>query len=97
MYRRSRGSSRLGAAVSGTTLDTTLTIEAFDSGTLIATNSTPGGAVEFAVGKGGNGAKLAVGVPQCTAGFIEFVATFFGVDDDGDVCQKTRELRKECR
>ncbi len=87
-----------GTAVSGTTIDTTLTIEAFDGGTtLIGTNSTPVDAVELAVGKGGNGAKLAVGVPQCTAGYIAFVATFFGVDQDNDTCQRTRELRKECR
>jgi hypothetical protein len=86
-----------GTAVSGTTIDTTLTIEALDGATVIGTNSTPFEAITLRVGKSGNGAKLTVDVPQCTAGFIEFVAIFVGTDGYGDGCRQTRKLRKECR
>jgi hypothetical protein len=86
-----------GTAVSGTTLDTTLTIEAVTppGGTVIGTNST--GPIALGVGKGGKGDKLPVSVPHCDGGFIEFVATFFGKDQDNDECWGTRTLRKECR
>jgi hypothetical protein len=84
-----------GTALPGTTLDTTLTIEALDGTGVIGTNST--GPITLGVGKGGKGAKLAVDTQQCMGGFIEFVATFSGTDDDGDLCERARTLRKECR
>jgi hypothetical protein len=86
-----------GKAVCGSTIDTTLTIEAMDGTAAIGTNSTAFEAVRLEVGKGGKGAKLAVDVPQCNSGFIDFVATFTGVDGDNDECTKSRTLRKECR
>jgi hypothetical protein len=86
-----------GTALSDTTLDTTLTIKAVDGTTVIGTNSTAFEAIRLKVGKGGNGAKLAVDVPQCTSGYIEFVATFSGTDEYGDECLGERELRKACK
>jgi hypothetical protein len=84
-----------GTALSGTTIDMTLTIEAIDGEDVISTNST--GPITLGVGKGGNGAKLELAIPQCNSGFITFVATFFGTDEDGDFCEGTRPLRKECK
>jgi hypothetical protein len=84
-----------GTAVSGTTIDTTLTIEAVDGEDVISTNST--GPITLEVGKGGKGAKLSLEIPQCNSGSIEFVATFFGKDEDGGDCEGTRRLRKECK
>lgn len=84
-----------GTAVSGTTIITTLTIEAFDGPTAIGTASQPN--ITLGVGKGGKGAKLAVSTDQCQSGFLTFVATFAGTDEDGDLCEGERELRKECR
>jgi hypothetical protein len=86
-----------GTAVPDTTIDMTLTIEAVTppGGTVIGTNST--GPITLGVGKGGKGAKLAVDTQQCVGGAIEFVATFFGTDEDRVDCSMTRTLRKECR
>ena len=84
-----------GTAVSGTTIDTTLTIEALDGTGVIGTKST--GPITLGVGKGGKGAKLTLDTQQCVGGVIEFVATFFGKDEDNDECWGTRTLRKECR
>jgi len=83
-----------GTAVAGTTLDTTLTIDAVDGTDVISTNSV--GTVRLGIGKGGKGAKLALAITQCTTGFINFVATFSGVDGDGETCEGSRELRKPC-
>jgi len=83
-----------GTAVSGTTLDTTLTIESVDGTSVISSSST--GPVRLGVGKGGKGAKLAMAIPQCLSGFINFVATFSGVDAAGDACVGTKSLRKPC-
>ncbi len=84
-----------GTAVAGTTIDTTLTIQAVDGTTVISTNTT--GPVRLGVGKGGKGAKLSLSIPQCTSGFINFVATFSGVDGENDVCEGTKSLRKTCK
>jgi hypothetical protein len=84
-----------GTVVSGTTLDTTLTIEAIDGEEVISTNSA--GPITLEVGKGGDGAKLSLDIPQCNSGHIEFVATFLGKDVDGEDCVGTRQLRKECK
>jgi hypothetical protein len=84
-----------GTAPPGTTIDTTLTIEALDGTAVISTNST--GPIRLGVGKGGKGAKLSLDIPQCNSGFIDFVATFSGVDAAQDLCERTRTLRKECK
>jgi hypothetical protein len=84
-----------GTAVAGTTIDTTLTIQALDGATVISTNTTT--PVRLGVGKGGKGAKLSLAVPRCTSGFINFVATFTGVDAENDPCEGTRTLRKGCK
>jgi hypothetical protein len=84
-----------GTAVTGTTIDTTLTIQALDGATVISTNTTT--PVRLGVGKGGKGAKLSLAVSRCTSGFINFVATFTGVDAENDPCEKTKELRKGCK
>jgi hypothetical protein len=86
-----------GTAVPGTTIVTELTIEAVTppGGAVISTNSQPG--ITLGVGKGGKGAKLSMAVPRCTSGYIEFIATFFGVDEDNDICMVTRPLKKQCK
>jgi hypothetical protein len=84
-----------GTAVSGTTIETWLTIEAVDGTTVISSNST--GPITLGVGKGGKGAKLSLDIPKCESGFISFIATFLGVDGDNDRCEGSREIRKECR
>ena len=84
-----------GTAQPGTTIDMQLTIEAIDGTDVIGTNST--GPITLGVGKSGKGAKLSLDIPQCNSGFIEFVATFSGTDVDGDPCEGTRPLRKECK
>ena len=84
-----------GTAVSSTTIDMWLKIEAVDGTTVISTNST--GPIRLGVGKGGKGAKLSLDIPQCESGFINFIATFFGVDAENDLCEGTRTLHKECK
>ena len=84
-----------GTAVSGTVIDTTLTIEAVDGTEVISSNST--GPIRLGVGKGGKGAKLSLAVPQCRSGYIDFVATFLGTDAENDLCEGTRSLRKQCK
>jgi hypothetical protein len=84
-----------GTAVADATLDMTLRIEAVDGTEVIRTSST--GPITLGVGKGGKGAKLSMEIVKCDAGFIEFVATFFGVDADNDVCEGTRTIRKQCK
>jgi hypothetical protein len=84
-----------GTAISGTTLVTTLAIEAVDGEVVVSTNSQPG--ITLGVGKGGKGAKLSMAVTRCTSGFIDFVATFWGVDEDNDACTVTELLKKACK
>jgi hypothetical protein len=86
-----------GTAEPGTTIVTTLTIEAVTppGGPVISTSSQPG--ITLGVGKGGKGAKLSMPVTRCTEGYIEFVATFTGPDEDGDECTVTKPLRKLCK
>ena len=84
-----------GTAPTGTVIDTTLTIDAVDGTNVISTNST--GPIRLGVGKGGKGAKLSMAIPRCTSGFIDFVATFYGVDSGNDACVGERSLRKQCK
>ena len=89
-----------GTAESGTTIDTTLTIEAYDGrdnrGELIDSQVAPQ-QITLGVGKGGKGDSLLLLTEQCNSGYITFVAEFRGLDVDGDLCVGTRELRKACR
>ncbi|MBW2541574.1 MAG: hypothetical protein JRF15_05725, partial [Deltaproteobacteria bacterium] len=84
-----------GSAPDGTFIDTQLRIEAKDGGLVIDRQVVfP---IRLGVGKGGQGDKLRMNVPQCNAGSIDFVATFTGQDDDGDVCTESRSINKVCK
>jgi hypothetical protein len=85
-----------GTAVSGTTIDTTLTIEAFDGSESIDTQVAPN-EITLGVGKGGKGASLNLSTEQCNSGYLTFVANFRGLDADGEICEGERELMKACR
>jgi hypothetical protein len=88
-----------GTALSGTTLKTTLVIEAITDGVVIGTaSSTPLLGITLGVGKGGKGDSLLVPTEECAEnGRLTFSATFSGPDEEGDLCTKTRILHKECR
>ena len=83
-----------GTAVSGTTIDTTLQIEVVDGSEVLHTRTKS--PIRLVVGKGGRGDKLRMNIPQCTSGFITFIATFFGNDTNGALCSGTKTLRKQC-
>ena len=84
-----------GSAVDGTTIVTQLRIEAIDDGRVIDTKASfP---ITLGVGKGGQGDKLTMEIPQCSAGSIDFTATFAGQDDDGDQCTASRTITKTCK
>jgi len=84
-----------GTAPSGTTIDTTLTIDAVDGLKVIHTRSSSPHRLE--IGKGGTGDKFPMNIPQCQTGFIDFVATFSGNASNGALCEGTRTIRKECK
>ncbi len=84
-----------GTADSGTTIDVTLRIDAVDGEQIINTQTS--GSIRLGVGKGGHGDKLVMSIPSCNAGVIEFVATFFGPDSGGDLCEATRSITKTCK
>jgi hypothetical protein len=84
-----------GTAVPGTTLDMTLRIEAVDGTGVVDTETSD--PITLGVGKGGKGDKLTLDATRCDGGYITFVATFYGVDVDGDSCEGVRQLRKECK
>jgi hypothetical protein len=83
-----------GTAVKGTTLNTTLLVEAFDGSTLINQHSSS--PHRLVIGKGGTGDTFPMQIPECNSGFIDFVATFFGPGGNGVVCEATRTIRKTC-
>ncbi len=84
-----------GSAPSGTFIDVTLRIEAVDGTVVIDTQEV--GPIRLGVGRGGQGDKLAMNIPQCDTPFIHFDATFFGPDDDGGPCTATRRITKTCK
>jgi hypothetical protein len=84
-----------GTAPSGTTIVTTLRIEALDGGVVIGSGSESN--ITLGVGRGGKGATITVLTEQCESGFIDFVATFTGVDEDNDPCIGDRVIHKACR
>jgi hypothetical protein len=85
-----------GTASRDTTIDTTLEVRAVDGTTMIGSASTAPDAIRLGVGKGGEGDKLTVDVPQCNSGYIDFTATFLGTYDIVE-CWGTRNLRRECK
>ena len=88
-----------GTAVSGTTVHTTLKIEALDGAGGIETRTSCPHRLE--VGKGGQGGTLGMFIPKCVGGIIRFRATFFG--NENDDCSKpacplaTRVITKTCK
>ena len=84
-----------GTAVFGTTIDTTLTIEAIDGEDVISSSTM--GPIRLGIGKGGKGAKVVMSIPRCNTGVIKFVATFSGVDGRNRLCTGSKFLRKACR
>ena len=84
-----------GSAPGGTTFSTTLRIEAFDASGVINTRTSGPHLLE--VGKGGTGDKFGMILPQCSGGTIDFVATFFGTDTNGALCEGSRTINKTCK
>ena len=88
-----------GTAVSGTTIHTTLKIEAIDGAGVIQNRTSCPHRLE--VGKGGQGDKLDMLISRCIGGSILFRATFFGNENDdcsNPVCPlATREITKTCK
>jgi hypothetical protein len=84
-----------GTALSGTTIETTLQIEAIDGEDVIQTKTFA--PVQLVVGKGGQGQKLTMKITRCDSGSIDFVATFFGNDADGAMCEGDRTINKTCK
>ncbi len=84
-----------GTAPAGTTIDTTLQIEAIDGSTFIKTNSSS--PHRLVIGKGGQGDTFPMDISQCNSGSIDFVATFFGDDGNDALCEATRTITKTCK
>jgi hypothetical protein len=86
-------------AVSGTTIHTTLEIEAIDGDGVVDRRTSCPHRLE--VGKGGQGATLDMSVRGCVGGSVLFRATFFGNENDAcgnPVCLlATREITKTCK
>jgi hypothetical protein len=88
-----------GTAPSGTTIDSTLTIEIRDGegGPLVGSDSTAEGAITLGVGKGGKGASLNISTEECASGSLFITATFHSLDEDNDPCVGEETIRKDCR
>ena len=83
-----------GTAPVGTVLDTMLTVDASDGGVVIDSQTI--GPIRIGVGKSSKGVTVTLAIPRCNSGFIDFIATFSGTDGDGDPCEGTRRIIKEC-
>jgi hypothetical protein len=83
------------SAPRGTTINTTLQIDAVDNGTVIHSQTFFPARLE--VGKGGQGQKLEMKIEECNSGSIDFVATFFGDDATGTECVGSRTITKACK
>jgi hypothetical protein len=85
-----------GTAPAGTVIETQLTIAVTTGGVITSTKTAPE-MIRLGVGKGGQGAKLQMQVPDsCVNGVVGFIATFVGKDIDGDECVGTRRLSRTC-
>jgi hypothetical protein len=83
-----------GTAVKGTSLVTTLEIEAEDdTGVFNRQTSAPH---DLVVGKGGQGGSITFDITQCVGGTVDFIATFFGNDGNG-LCEASRTITKDCK
>ena len=94
-----------GSAPDGTTIETTLQIEAFDGTIPEAIETSPPVVVRLGVGKGGKGAKVPMFISRCTPttgnpnGFIKFIATFTEVKDPpvSSPYTTSRQITKSCK
>ena len=84
-----------GTATPDTTIDTRLQIDAVDGTQVI--DSQLSGPIQLVVGKGGQGDTLTMNIDQCNSGSIDFVATFFGTNADGVLCEARRSITKTCK
>jgi hypothetical protein len=84
-----------GTALPDTTVDATLQIDAIDG--LVVVNTRSSSPHRLVVGKGGRGDTLPMDISQCNSGSINFVATFFGNDGNGALCEATRTINKTCK
>jgi len=82
-------------APSGTTIDTTLRVDAVDGSTVI--NSHSSSPHQLVIGKGGTGDTFPMSILECNSGSIDFVATFFGIAANGAPCEATRTITKTCQ
>jgi hypothetical protein len=85
-----------GTALTGTFIDTTLTITVSDGDVVLDTKATDH-EITLGVGKGGKGASLLLLTEHCDSGYLTFEATFRGLDVDGETCEGTDSIRKACR
>jgi hypothetical protein len=86
-----------GSAPTDSTIEVTLEIEAVDGETVIGEASTEIDAITLGVGKGGKGAKLLVPTEQCESGTLDFIARFWGLDEENDLCEGFKTIHKACR
>ena len=84
-----------GTAETDTTCDARLRIDAVDGQEVIDTQIS--GPIRLEVGKGGQGDTLTMNIKQCDSGFIVFIATFFGTNADGVLCEAQRGITKTCK
>ena len=86
-----------GTALAGTTINTTLRIEAIDEEETVV-NSRSSNPNWLVIGKGGTGNTFPMDVSPCPPGStIRFVATFFGDDGNGALCEATDTITKTCK
>jgi len=94
-----------GSAPDGTTIDSTLVIEAFDGTDPVPIETSDPILVRLGVGKGGKGAKVPMYISRCTPtvanpnGFIKFIATFTEIKDPpvSFPCVASRQITKACK
>ena len=72
-----------------------LQIDAVDGTQVI--DSQLSGPTQLVVGKRVQGDTLTMNINQCNSGWIGFVATFWGTNADGALCEAaTRRITKTC-
>jgi hypothetical protein len=84
-----------GSAPDGTTIDTTLRIDALDGENVVASETS--GPIRLGIGGGGKGDKLGLTVPSChnEARVIVYEATFTGIGNP--LCRATDRITKTCK
>jgi hypothetical protein len=86
-----------GTALTGTTIDTTLTFEVWDGDVMLDSLPASNNQITLGVGKGGKGGSVSLLTEHCDSGYLTFVSNFRGLDVDGETCEGTRDLRKACK